>query len=310
MFQAKMIEDSISQDGVRLSTLQLCYPRFIHAEAKTHRVVKNSGEEYVVLTQDAGFMSDASLSRNASSSRAIPVAKMIEQVRTNPAMPIHWGANQPGMQARAELTGADLMTTKQAWRDSAFRAAADAEIMLNAGAHKQVANRILEPFQWMHVIVTATEWTNFFELRDNDDAEPNIRALAQAMKASMDASTPVERGTDPDDEASWHLPYVIAKERADWPSPRLLAKLSAARCARVSYLNHDGSAPNPEKDMALYDMLVGGKPLHASPVEHQAYPMDYEHPDVPLSLFSGNFRGWFQHRKLVEAEIESQPATT
>lgn len=297
---AKVVEDSISPAGKRLTTLQLAYPRFIHAEAKTHRVISNSGEEYerLVLTQDAGFMSDKNLSRNASSSRAIPVAKVIEQVMHNPALPIHWGKNQPGMQARAELTGAELIATKQAWRDAAFAAATFAQKMMEQGAHKQVANRVLEPFQWMHVIVTATEWENFFELRDHADADPNIFHLAGLMKAAMAASTPVLRDGSIEFATGWHLPYVTSEEAHEFATnPRYLAKLSAARCARVSYLNHDGSKPDPQKDLGLYETLVGSRPLHASPVEHQAHPAAAGH------IRSGNFVGWTQHRKLIEAQL-------
>jgi len=133
---AKVIEDSVAEsNGVRLTTLQLQYPRFIHAEFMTHRV----------------------FSRNASSSRAIPVAKVIEQVRTDPAMPIHWGKNQPGMQANEELQGDERAQAIRQWKLAAERAADCANIMNTLGVHKQVANRLLEPFQYMHVIVTATE---------------------------------------------------------------------------------------------------------------------------------------------------------
>lgn len=268
---AKVIEDSIAEHGVRLTTLQLCYPRFIHAEFMTHRV----------------------FSRNASSSRAIPVAKMIEQVRTNPAMPIHWGKNQPGMQANEELTGQALETMMRAWQQAAREAAATAEFMDKHGLHKQVANRILEPFQYMHVIVTASEWENFFDLRAHPDAQPEIHALALVMREAMKASTPKMLR-----DGEWHLPYVKLLERTrHFGDTDLLLKVSAARCARVSYLTHDGQEPSIEKDVALYERLVGGVPLHASPIEHQATPF----PDA--DMWSGNFRGWLQNRKIVESSI-------
>lgn len=269
---AKVIEDSIAENGVRLTTLQLCYPRFIHAEFMTHRV----------------------FSRNASSSRAIPVAKMIEQVRTNPAMPIHWGKNQAGMQAKEEMSGQELETMMRAWQQAAREAAATAEFMEKRGLHKQVANRILEPYQYMHVIVTATEWENFFELRNHPDAQPEIHALAKVMHFALAESRPVQR-----QENEWHLPYVTRAERVAFSTDLdLLLKLSAARCARVSYLTHDGQTPSVEKDVALYDRLVGSKPLHASPIEHQATPL----PEA--DMWSGNFRGWLQNRKIVENAIE------
>ena len=269
---AKVIEDSIAENGVRLTTLQLCYPRFIHAEFMTHRV----------------------FSRNASSSRAIPVAKMIEQVRNDPAMPIHWGKNQAGMQANEELAPMAQEGARQLWMQAARDAASVAQVMADVGLHKQVANRILEPYQYMHVIVTATEWENFFELRNHPDAQPEIHALAKVMHFALAESRPVQR-----QENDWHLPYVTRAERVAFNNDLdLLLKLSAARCARVSYLTHDGQTPSVEKDVALYDRLVGSKPLHASPIEHQATPL----PEA--DMWSGNFRGWLQNRKIVENAIE------
>lgn len=277
-FEAKIIEDSISPWGARLTTMQLCYPRFIHSEMMTHRV----------------------FSRNASSSRAIPVKKMIQMVREEPAMPVHWGANQPGMQAGTEVQHVGV--AKDLWLRAARNAANLAEEMAQIGLHKQVANRILEPFQWMHVIVTATEWDNFFALRDHPDAEPNIQLLARMMKQAMTDSPPVFRWGCGYDATIWHLPYVNAEERSVFASGqeniRMLCMLSAARCARVSYLNHDGSVPNHDKDLALYERLVGGNPMHASPIEHQGHYLKKSGPE-----FSGNFRGWKQFRKIVEMEL-------
>lgn len=274
--EAKIVEHSIADHGKKLATFQLRYPRFIHAELMTHRV----------------------FSRNASSSRAIPVAKLIAEVRTAPAMPIHWGKNQPGMQAREELTGDELKLAQYHWRQAAINAANTAEHMANAGVHKQVVNRILEPFLHISVIVTATEFANWNELRAHPDAQPEIHQLALVMQEAEAASTPVYRPRNRLHESAWHLPYVTERERQAYhDQPLFLAKLSAARCARVSYLNHDGSAPIIEKDIALYEALVGGRPLHASPVEHQGYPL-------PLATQSSkNFFGWRQHRELVEHEI-------
>ena len=150
MIEAKVILDSVSPAGKRITTLQLKYHRFIHSEFMTHRA----------------------FSRNSMSSRAVPVAKMIEQVRNDPAMPVHWGKNQPGMQARDDLTGEALINAQMAWRGAAAKAADSAQLMMDNGLAKQVANRILEPFQWMHTVVTATEWDNFFALRCHPDAQP------------------------------------------------------------------------------------------------------------------------------------------
>jgi thymidylate synthase ThyX len=291
---AKVIADSISGDDMRLTTLQLCYPRFIHAEAKTHRILSADSEQVVVHTGSAGFMDDPMLSRNASSSRAIPVAKMIEQVRNDPAMPVHWGKNVAGMQAREELTGDALDAVRSLWLAAARGAADLAERMMRLGGHKQVVNRILEPFQWMHVIVTATEWDNFFELRDHEDAEPNIQVLARCMKEARAASTPIKRYASEDGrwESSWHLPYVADAERELYRLD-VLRKASVARCARVSFLNHDGTYPVIAKDVDLYDRLVGARPLHASPTEHVAMALKHKG-------FVKNLRGWEQHRVAVE----------
>lgn len=277
---AKVVEDSIAQNGKRLTTFQLRYPRFIHAELMTHRV----------------------FSRNASSSRAVPVAKMIAEVRAEPAMPIHWGKNQPGMQAREELTGHELYAAQRIWQEAALDAARNAEVMSKYGAHKQIVNRILEPFLHISVIVTATEYDNWRELRKHPDAQPEIHQLAIVMDEAEQASTPILCPRDRRIADAWHLPYVTQEERAQYANdPLFLAKLSAARCARVSYLTHDGRAPRIDEDLMLYNLLVGSRPLHASPVEHQAYPL-------PLATQqSKNFFGWRQHRELVEHDIYTNP---
>lgn len=277
MITAKVIEDSVSEAGVRLTTLQLCYPRFIHAEFMTHRV----------------------FSRNASSSRAIPVAKMLEMVRNEPAMPVHWGKNQPGMQAHEELGEYEKNVAQELWMRAARLAAQTAEEMSNLGLHKQVANRILEPFQHIHVVVTATEWSNFFALRAHPDAQPEFHELAIAIKTAMEESEPklLKLG-------DWHLPYVTAEEREVWAS-ETLAKVSAARCCRVSYLKHDGSVATLEEDLALCERLAGSVPIHASPFEHQAKPdfVREDDSDWHRYLHHGNFVGWIQYRKLIEQQF-------
>lgn len=272
---AKVIEHSLHpHGGMPLITFQLRYPRFIHAEFMTHRV----------------------FSRNASSSRAIPVAKMLQQVATDPAMPVHWGKNQKGMQAREELTGAALELTKELWLDAARTAARFAASMNDCGAHKQVVNRILEPFQFINVIVTATEWDNFFELRDHPDADPNIQKLARMMKDVVTDSFARTLVPDSKVSAGWHLPWITDEERQQYfRSPVFLARLSTARNARVSYLTHEGKAPDTGEDLALYTKLVGSRPLHASPTEHPAYPLQ------DVDAWCKNFRGWHQFRADVEA---------
>lgn len=290
---AKVICDSISLEGKRITSLQLKFHRFILPEFNTHRV----------------------FSRNASSSRAIPVSKMLDQVRNNPAMPVHWGKNQPGMKAREQLSGEEYEQSKSYWLQAAQQAADLAEEMNAVGLHKQVANRILEPFQHIHVIVTSTEWDNFFALRDHPDAQPEIQVLAHEMNIIMQASTP--KILHP---GQWHLPYVNEEEQRKYSLAETI-KMSAARCARVSYMKHDGESPALEDDLELFNMLVtrpytdkfgnvltDNDPIHASPVEHQATPdiktqTSMHHVDWHSKQFHGNFVGWIQNRKVLEDEM-------
>lgn len=270
---AKVVEDSISSMGHRLTTLQLCYPRVIHGELMTHRV----------------------FSRNAMSSRAVPVAKMIAQVRDDPWIPTHWGKNQAGMQAGGDLTPAQTADAREIWLEAATRAAESARWLAHIGLHKQIANRLLEPFQWMHTIVSASQWENFFALRDHPAAEPHFQDLARAIRMAMASVRP--KRCIPGD---WHLPYVSDAERR-FHDLQTCLKLSTARCARVSYLNHDGTNPDVDKDVALHDKLVLEAPIHASPSEHQGTPHVTMAPGI--SRLTGNFVGWSQYRKFIELRI-------
>lgn len=275
---AKMVADSISPEGIRLSTLELNYPRIIHAEFMTHRV----------------------FSRNASSNRAIPTKRLIDQAINETASPIHWGKNKKGMQADEEFSESECEKFVHDWREFANLAAKMAKKFADAGLHKQAANRVLEPFQFIRVVVTATEWDNFFSLRLHPDAQPEIQELARVMKEAMDKSEPAK--LEPGD---WHLPYVRADESELDISDRI--KISVARCARVSYLNHDNSAPNVDNDIALHDRLL--RDGHMSPLEHQGSPMrpivgeiwgdGVTHYDKYWQRWSGNFRGWIQYRQIV-----------
>lgn len=279
MISAKVIADSVAPSGVRLTTLELVYPRFIHSEFMTHRL----------------------FSRNASSSRAIPIEKILEQVRNDPAMPIHWGQNQSGMQARKELDSNSRKGAKDSWSRAARAAVVAATNMRSWNAHKQIVNRLLEPFQHITVVVTATEWDNFFELRDHEDAQPEIRELARAMRQAMESSNPqlLQPGV-------WHTPYsLLGTEGVD------RIRTSVAGCARVSYNTHDSSARTIEKDLGLYEQLYVAR--HMSPFEHQATPMDDLHPieghpfwtegithlTSENEYWSGNFRGWIQYRQTI-----------
>lgn len=226
-------------------------------------------------------------SRNASSSRAIPVKKIIKQVWDDPAGPSFWGANQTGMQAYEELSDFKRIFVQNMWKFSSRVACSLAWIANLAGPHKQILNRMLEPWQYISVIATGTEWDNFFDLRDHHAAQPEIRELAQKIKCEMSNSIP--------QECDYHLPYISSLER-DMFNPEICMKLSTARCARVSYLTHDGKKPEFSKDMELYERLVGSTPIHASPTEHSAVA-------VESVDFIKNFRGWKQHRVDVENNL-------
>lgn len=307
--EAKIIADSLSPQGVRLTTMQLRYPRFIHAEVKTHRVIKIGTTEYEE-TLDMGFMDDPNLSRNASSSRAIPVERMIAELRRDPAMPVFWGSNKPGMQAGAELEMHDLLGAKAVWLAAMEDAIAHAETLMKAGLHKQIANRILEPWAHINVVVTATDYQNFYNLRRHKDAQPEIKALADVMWFAQQISVPEFL-----DVGQWHLPFVTEEDRREanygpsqtygWES---LKRISTARCARVSFLTHEGKPSTLEEDLTLYERLVGSQPLHASPAEHQATPDDigagHTGEDWQQPELHGNFEGWIQHRKLLELEVK------
>lgn len=290
--KATIIADSISEQGVRITTFELEYHRYIHGELMTHRM----------------------FSRNAASSRAIPVNKVIDMVRTDPVMPTHWGKNQAGMQAKEELSGSELVGAKESWESLAMLASEKAENMLLYGLHKQVANRVLEPFQLMKTIVTATEYENFFWLRNHSDAQPEIKMLAEKMLEALECSTPKQL-----QEGEWHTPYYNEgwwnSESEDSLEDALA--ISSSCCAQVSYRKLDDSI---EKARMVYSRLVDSKPVHASPFEHQAKPMDFDtdkvnqlepmswqagctHLDKNLNLWSGNFKGWIQHRQLIKDNV-------
>lgn len=279
---AKIIADSqCFITGKRITTMQLRYPRIIHAEFMTHRV----------------------FSRNASSSRAVPVAKLIDEARNETAMPVRFGANQRGMQDKGGDYEAVLdvyvsgikfrpMDPEEAWRFAANQAADIAESFNDAGYHKQVANRLLEPFTHINVVVTSTNWANFYGLRCHEDADPTMKALADAMWGAHQASTPTLLT-----RYDWHLPYITDRDLEMLSTEQLLIA-SAARCARVSYNKHDGSFPSFEDDLALYEKLVTAELVHASPLEHQAKP----DPDQFWRELWGNFDGFTQFRKTISNE--------
>lgn len=295
---AKVIADSISPQGIRLTTMQLRYPRFIHAEELTHRVL-NTQPELIEIVDADGVMYDRNLSRNASSSRAIPVTRLIDDIIIDPAMPIYWGMNKPGMQAGAELEGTAKENAKDIWIGAMHHAIWHAQSLHDNGVHKQIVNRLLEPFSHINVVCTATDYANFYALRRHADAQPEMKALADAMWNAQQASIPklLQPG-------EWHLPYTNFDDGHNRDPNRI--KFSVARCARVSSLTHEGKPPNIEDDLRLYEHLVGSVPLHASPAEHQATPDTIEggrRDDWCNPSLHGNLRGWIQYRKTLPNEV-------
>jgi thymidylate synthase ThyX len=216
----------------------------------------------------------------------VPTAKLIERVLKDPAVPLEWGKNKAGMSASDVLPGDVAQEAERAWLSARDAAVAHAQRLLALDVHKQELNRLLEPFLWHTVIVSATEWENFFELRCAPNAQPEIRAAALLMLEARNASVP-----QPLDYGEWHTPLLQPDEgMLDLETRR---RVSAARCARVSYLTHQGLR-ELERDLELYDRLRGDR--HLSPFEHVATP-------APDSAFQANFRGWIQMRREIEAAI-------
>ncbi len=280
LISATVLADSISNEGIRLSTVEMVYPRFIHSEFMTHRV----------------------FSKNAASSRAIPWKRMKAMILANPAVPASWRMNEGGMQG---FTVADLDTTKAAediWLRAMASALEHAEEMEALKMHKQHVNRLVEPYVHMRTVVTGVYWDNFGGLRDHHMADPTIDALAKVVKTSRAVSKP--RTIQP---GEWHLPYVTDEDFATLGIEDA-RKVSAARCARTSYNNMTGKLSSLDEDIALHDRLLVDQPIHASPAEHQATP-DYL-VDEPTGYgrywanehLHGNLHGWCQYRKSLIGE--------
>lgn len=322
MFAAVVLASAPAGEGLPLITLHGRYPRIIHGEVLTHRVK----------------------SKNGRSSRAVPIKTVLNEVRTKPFVPWHFGKNQPGMQA-AENWNADVVLTdydnepngfsrEEAWLRQRDHAADTAEAYMNAGYHKQIPNRLLEPFSWMDTLISSTSWSNFLHLRDHKDAEPHFQDFARLVKEALtwvrdnNALQILEPG-------HWHLPYVTEQdwdtaydyvmrnglaieENSHLKAQDLLKKISAARCARISYVPFDGNA-SFDRELERFQLLVNSDRLHASPTEHIATPdtsshydltkvdgddeelvksgMMFDHPEL-----HGNLNGWRQFRKMLPGE--------
>lgn len=307
-YTALVLADSLSATEHRLTTLEVTFPRMVLPEFNTHRM----------------------FSRNSASSRAIPVVKQLQRVLENPYIPLAWGTNQRGMQAGPPLHGEKAKLAQDHWlsaRDSAVehviglishpdscrqgpgRSLADQlsalreaiddgevpEAWLNV--HKQLANRLLEPFMWHTIIVTATEWDNFWHLRTHRDAQPEIRRIALMMRDAWEHSTPRPCGTE-----DWHLPLTDDLQVGEPDGLALddAIKVCVGRCARVSYLTHSGKR-DPSADITLHDRLLSSG--HLSPFEHAARPLNFEELQTGNG-WSANFRGWSSYRKEIPGEAD------
>lgn len=310
---AKVICDSVNETGKRITTFELEYPRYIHCELLTHRM----------------------LSKNCSSSRAIPIEKMLGYIENNMAVPVYLGRNKSGMQAVEEIE--DKEPALRFWKNSFTGVKSTVNILTKLGLHKQIANRLTEPYQMMKVVVTATEWDNFFNLRIDKDAQPELVMLADKMFNAMQGSTPKTLKA-----GQWHLPYVDSIEYTEGDGGygeyendqwyhiegngialEDAIKISVASCAAVSYRTENMTLAKADK---IFDMLINAENLHSSPFEHVAkpivdedlYSIDYTNPDLQTRVkntlstakgvthinnkgefCSGNFTGWIQYRHLL-----------
>jgi len=266
-YHAKVIEQSVNSiTGDTITTFQIRIPRFVLAQLNKHRI----------------------LSSNTESNRAVPIKKKDRKLVENPYHPDQWGTNQSGMQAGKPLTGLKAKLADLVWFCSMHSQRFWANLLNLLGVHKEIVNRLTEPFQMVDVVLTGTQWFNFFELRTSEKAQPEIRKVARLMLEAYHKCSAYSIS-----DGGLHLPYVTHEEKELYKgNTLLLIALSASRCARVSYLNHEGNM-DVEKDVKLFIRLVSSK--HWSALEHTAVAID-------ASVMCGGFIGWVPARKLFTGE--------
>lgn len=292
MYEAKVVTHSIGPSGIPLVSMLWTYPRFIHAEIMTHR----------------------DRARNAASSRAIPFSKMQAAITENPVVPIFWGREQSGMQTGGSIPDYMIPHAIDLWLECRYSVQRYADNLYHIGdyycdvildgctdhmrcgdrevkIHKSITNRLTEPWMWITVLMTATEWNNLFRLRCHPDAEIHFQKIAGMARDAISASVPTKL-----EQGQWHIPFILPEDWAEQPNVEELLKISTARCARISYLTHDGKRSHA-KDYELFDRLVQGSGFgHWSPHEHIA------RAESDPDLRSGPFYGYTQYRKLFATE--------
>lgn len=284
-FEVKIIADSVNQKGERLTTLTATYPRIIHSELLTHRA----------------------FARNAASSRAIPHSKMQKMIIDSPFIPIYWGMENRGMQTGDEVPEHMRDFAEYLWCQAMQYSVHWADMLANIGKHfverfpskampgdenvrmhKSIPNRLTEPYMWITSVISATEWKNFFRLRCHEDAEVHFQKIANMIRETREASKPKSLAP-----GEWHLPF-IHEDELGLPIDTL-SKVSTARSARVSYLNHEGKR-DIASDLDMFERLCNGSGFgHWSAHEHCAAA-------GAGGERSGPFVGWLQFRKNFENE--------
>lgn len=344
---ARVLADSISDRDYRLITVEATFPRYLLSEFNTHRL----------------------FSRNSASSRAIPPEKQLHRILDDPFIPVEFYSRTKGMGQDAPLEDSKRSSAVYEWLrartdavrhalslitsprvvnsaiyhhgdhdglrrviDIVAKAIADDDVPLSwCNVSKSTVNRILEPFMWHTVIVTATEWDNFFSLRCPPGyevdlgfpAEPEIQRLALEMRKVMRASTPNDLGP-----GEWHTPLVedgyARGPSAGFESQYFWPKVSVGRCARVSFDTHENFEEEAKSTSRAEALENSG---HMSPFEHVATPFTEQEWSVRRSMadqalvaehldettceqlteqtqFCGNFRGWTQYRKFISHESD------
>lgn len=264
--EVTIVEDSFHERSFeRVTTMVLRHPRYIHSELLKHRWFACS----------------------SMSSRAVPSKKMRERILRCMAVPAEWGANQPGMQAFGLVRPWRAVVAHAIWCTLGILAVFISWVLDKLGLHKQIVNRVTEPWSYTTSVVTCTYagYLHFLALRLDPAAEPAMRQMALMVQTALKTSRPRTLK-----EGQWHLPFVTQFERDSYVEPILL-NVSAARCGRTSYLNHDRSSPVVQDDLNLAKKLSVAEPMHATPFEHQVQ-MTYEHPDIKWSgcLHSRNLK--------------------